>query len=152
MASLLPFMTDVAVIGAGLSGLSAANQLHLHNLAHPERNPVSYIVLEANDRVGGKTLSVPAFKADNSGSVDNDTVIVDMGAAWINEKLHPHIWDLMQRFELDDVIQNGEGKTILQNPKGTVAVPEGFSVRQTSPQLDLFSIEALDCSIDCIVD
>ncbi|GJC83623.1 amine oxidase [flavin-containing] [Colletotrichum liriopes] len=42
---------DVVIIGAGLAGLSAANDVR--------RNGLTCVVLEARDRVGGKTWSQP---------------------------------------------------------------------------------------------
>ncbi|KAJ0328441.1 hypothetical protein COL922a_013227 [Colletotrichum nupharicola] len=46
-----PVDVDVVIVGAGLSGLCAAVDIH--------KSGLSYVVLEAMDRVGGKTLSVP---------------------------------------------------------------------------------------------
>ncbi|KAM3523537.1 hypothetical protein NHJ13051_005043 [Beauveria bassiana] len=48
MVSPAPFV-NVIVVGAGLSGLRAATEIHDAGL--------SYVVLEAMDRVDGKTLS-----------------------------------------------------------------------------------------------
>jgi len=56
--------TEVAVVGAGLAGLETARQLH-------DRN-VDVRVLEARDRVGGRTLSQ---------ELDGD--MIDLGAQWI---------------------------------------------------------------------
>ena len=44
-------MLDVAIIGAGLSGLSLAAQLH--------QRGYSLAVFEARDRIGGRILSLP---------------------------------------------------------------------------------------------
>jgi monoamine oxidase len=55
---------DVAIVGAGLSGLVAARAL--------ERAGVRVAVLEARDRVGGRTLSRPLGGA-----------IVDLGGQWV---------------------------------------------------------------------
>lgn len=49
---------DVAIVGAGLSGLQAA--LDIQKAGH------SFMILEARDRVGGKTLTVP--RPDGKGN------------------------------------------------------------------------------------
>ncbi|KAG9988084.1 hypothetical protein KCU72_g21520, partial [Aureobasidium melanogenum] len=59
---------DVVVIGAGLAGLTAARDVI--------KSDLSCIVLEARDRVGGKTWSQQL--PDGKGTVD-------LGAAWIND-------------------------------------------------------------------
>jgi monoamine oxidase len=56
---------DVAVIGAGLAGLSAARRLH--------EAGAEVIVLEARDRVGGRTLSV----TEDGGR------LVEYGGQWV---------------------------------------------------------------------
>ncbi len=56
---------DVAVVGAGLAGLSAAREL--------ERRGRSVLVLEARDRVGGRTLN---------GEI-GDRAAVELGGQWI---------------------------------------------------------------------
>jgi len=58
---------DVVVIGAGLSGLEAARNIH--------RAGLSVLVLEAKDRIGGKERSV---SNDGNG-------FIELGAAWIND-------------------------------------------------------------------
>lgn len=64
--SLLPVRkADVVVIGAGLAGLSAARTL--------ARSSVDVLVLEARNRVGGRTWSRPA----------SDGTILDLGGQWI---------------------------------------------------------------------
>lgn len=60
---------DVLVVGAGLAGLSAALRLQQAGL--------SVQVVEARDRVGGRTLSVPLPGADDPGAV------LDLGASWV---------------------------------------------------------------------
>ncbi|KDR17146.1 amine oxidase [flavin-containing] A-like isoform X2 [Zootermopsis nevadensis] len=61
----------VIVIGAGLSGLSAAKLLHEHG--------VELVVLEASDRVGGRTLTqTPSEKAG-----DPHYGWVDLGASYV---------------------------------------------------------------------
>jgi len=56
--------TDVVIVGAGLAGLTAARQLVARN--------TQCVVVEARDRVGGRTLSQP---------LAGDTI--DLGGQWI---------------------------------------------------------------------
>ena len=57
---------DVVVLGAGLAGLSAAREL--------TESGLDFVVLEARDRVGGRTYTVPFEAAGCS---------VDLGAEWV---------------------------------------------------------------------
>ncbi|MEU0504493.1 FAD-dependent oxidoreductase [Nocardia sp. NPDC005998] len=61
---------DVAVIGAGLAGLAAARKLH--------RDRLEVVVVEARDRVGGRTLNHPL----------GDGKIVEVGGQWVGPGQH----------------------------------------------------------------
>ncbi|KAG5787854.1 hypothetical protein H9Q69_013076 [Fusarium xylarioides] len=113
-----PFV-DVIVIGAGLGGLQAAVDL--------DKAGLSYIVLEANDRVGGKTLSVPA-----SPKIDG---LVDLGAAWINDSNQKEMYALAQEFGFDLIVQRTEGLSLDQSDGTTHAIPYGQFGDFTDEQL-----------------
>lgn len=70
-------LPSVVVVGAGMSGLAAANRLAA------EGYPV--VVLEARNRVGGRTLSVP---------FGSQGATVDLGASWIHG-IHPAFQSLV---------------------------------------------------------
>jgi monoamine oxidase len=57
---------DVAVVGAGLAGLAAARSARAAG--------ASVVVLEARDRVGGRTLNEP---------LDGDGKVVEVGGQWV---------------------------------------------------------------------
>jgi len=61
----------VLVVGAGIAGLAAARRL--------TQAGVDVQVVEARDRVGGRTLSVPIPGADP----DDPAAVLDMGAGWV---------------------------------------------------------------------
>ncbi len=65
-ACKLSSKVDVVVIGAGLSGLSAAREL--------VKNDVSVLVVEARSRVGGRTYNQP---------VNTSGAIIDGGGQWV---------------------------------------------------------------------
>lgn len=72
---------DVAVVGGGASGLAAAREL--------TRCGLNAIVLEARDRVGGRTLS---------RTLDNG-VTIDVGGQWV-APTQQRVHSLIQEFSL----------------------------------------------------
>lgn len=105
---------DVVIIGAGLSGLRAAKEIHTAGL--------KYVVLEAMDRVGGKTLSLPASP--------NGAGVVDLGAAWINDTNQSEIYSLAQEFQFDLVKQRDHGDSVSRGPDGQIdKLPYGMPAK-----------------------
>ncbi|RHZ60123.1 putative flavin-containing amine oxidase [Aspergillus thermomutatus] len=92
---------DVVIIGAGLAGLSAAHDVL--------RAGLSCIVLEARDRVGGKTWSIPL--KDGKG-------MVDLGAAWINDTNQSKVYALAKRYGAEVIEQNTQGNAVLEDVNG----------------------------------
>ncbi|KAH9828076.1 Amine oxidase [Teratosphaeria destructans] len=95
---------DVVVIGAGLAGLTAAHEV--------VRAGYSCVVLEARDRVGGRTHT----KAVSGGDAN-----VELGAAWINDTNQSRMIALARRFGLDLIEQNTKGKCTLQDATGDLS-------------------------------
>lgn len=89
---------DVVVVGGGLSGLQTAHDI--------QRSGYSCVVLEARDRVGGKTWSQPT----KGGSV------IDVGAAWINDSNQSKMYALTKRFDLELIEQNTNGNCAAHVP------------------------------------
>ncbi|KAH6721126.1 hypothetical protein BKA61DRAFT_699537 [Leptodontidium sp. MPI-SDFR-AT-0119] len=95
---------DIAIVGAGLSGLQAAVDL--------QKAGLKTVVFESMDRPGGKTLSVSSvLKSANK---------VDLGAAWINDTTQEKVWALAQRFGLQTTEQRIEGWNFHRKSDGTV--------------------------------
>lgn len=91
---------DVVIIGAGLAGLTAAREVI--------RAGLSCIVLEARDRVGGRTYT---HKLDKG--------IIDLGAAWINDTNQSQMFALVEEFKLELVEQNTTGNAVLLDEDGS---------------------------------
>lgn len=102
-----PKQADVLVVGAGLSGLRAALGVQASGL--------SCIVVEAIDRVGGKTLTVPS-KHSGPG-------VSDIGGAWINDTSQSEMYQLLQKYGLHGEVQRAEGMNLVQVPDGIIAHP-----------------------------
>ncbi|KAH8900146.1 hypothetical protein GQ53DRAFT_869502 [Thozetella sp. PMI_491] len=104
-APALPAATedvDVVIVGAGLAGLSAAHAVAQAGL--------SFVVVEARDRVGGKTWSEP-LPGGRGG-------IVDLGAAWINDTNQSKVYELAKRYGAELIVQNTTGNAALQDFDG----------------------------------
>lgn len=85
---------DVVVVGAGLAGLYAAREL--------TRAGASVVVLEARDRVGGRTLS----RATRSGDM------IDLGAQWLGPG-QDRMFALAKEFGIDTFPQHFRGTKVL---------------------------------------
>jgi monoamine oxidase len=77
-------MLDVAIIGAGLSGLSLAAQLH--------QRGYSLAVFEARDRIGGRILSLPADAGKAASPFG-----FDLGPSWIWPEAQPYLAEFVRR-------------------------------------------------------
>ena len=84
---------DAVVIGAGLSGLKAADVLL--------RAGRRVIVLEARSRIGGRVMG---------GALDGH--VIDHGAQWVSPR-HGRLLGEARRFGLETVLQHADGRNIL---------------------------------------
>ena len=111
---------DVIIIGAGMAGLTAANALTTAGLR--------VIVLEARDRVGGRT-----FTADAAG------VPVDLGASWIHTPRGNPLTCLAGQVGVD----------VRRDPEEPIAVYEGL---QRQGILSLAEVAELDAAFTAFDD
>lgn len=83
---------DVIVVGAGFAGVSAAREL--------AREGMSVLVLEARNRIGGRTFVAP-FAGDR----------VELGGSWFHWE-QPHLWSEVTRYGM--AIEEAPGATAPQ--------------------------------------
>ncbi|RQS02766.1 FAD-dependent oxidoreductase [Burkholderia sp. Bp9002] len=95
---------DVVIVGAGLAGLTAARDLQLAGCE-------SFLVLEARDRVGGRTLNY------NVGG----GYVTEVGGQWIGPG-QTAVADLARELEVDTFPTYYEGKTVILGGNGRVEV------------------------------
>ncbi|KAI9346750.1 hypothetical protein DFJ73DRAFT_837398 [Zopfochytrium polystomum] len=108
--------SQTIVIGAGISGLTAATRCLDEGLA--------VLVLEARDRVGGRTLTQ---------TLDSENKIrVDLGGTWINPDIQPNIGGLVKSLGLTTLEQYDSGKSTIQMDNSTIDTYSG-AFPSTSP-------------------
>ncbi|PAA55226.1 hypothetical protein BOX15_Mlig027710g1, partial [Macrostomum lignano] len=99
---------DALIIGAGISGLVAAVRLL------ESRPAARLLVLEAKDRVGGRTLST-ALPSSGSGGTD----WWDLGGQWVGD-CQPRVCQLAEELGISRYQQFNEGRKLLQLADGRV--------------------------------
>jgi monoamine oxidase len=70
---------DTLIIGAGLAGISAARTIEAHNRSQAGGAAVTYTVLEAGDKIGGRVQTEKRSVAGNPHDV-----IINPGAQWLH--------------------------------------------------------------------
>ena len=107
--------TDAIVVGAGVAGLIAARDL--------VRSGKTVVVLEARDRVGGRTFS-QEFEGQR----------IDLGGQWIGAA-HHRLLRLADELGLQTFPQYGTGKKVLDRGDGKIRSFGGFL-----PRIGLFGL------------
>lgn len=90
---------DVVVVGAGLSGLSAAHEIIT------KHGNASVCVLEARDRVGGRLLS-------ETITIDGTEQQYDLGGQWVCRH-QTHVLKMLDLLGIGHFKQYNEGKSVL---------------------------------------
>jgi len=95
----VPARPDVAVIGAGLSGLLAAHLL--------ERAGLDTVLIEARSRFGGRILGLPSADGEHR---------FDLGPAWLWPEINPRLAYWLRELELPVFQQHGQGASLVEGP------------------------------------
>ena len=111
--------TDIVIIGGGISGLHTAYEL--------EKLGVSYVLLEARERLGGRILSKnydTKNSQSNSGSdpkYDADKPAYDLGPSWFWPG-QTNMESLIKELELQDSVflQQGNGESLYEDQQGNI--------------------------------
>ena len=109
----------VVIIGAGISGLSAASKLY-------KSGQVEVCVLEASERVGGRV---------HTGKIGDNTV--EFGAAWIHGTVDNPIFDLA--CDLQFILKSDRDKKWLS--EDTLEKPQSFATTHLQLRIDDQMIE-----------
>ncbi|GGP19687.1 flavin monoamine oxidase family protein [Silvimonas iriomotensis] len=92
----------IVIVGAGLAGLVAAQQL--------ARTGLRVTLLEARARAGGRILSEPVAGQQHRA---------DLGPGWYWPELNPRLAELVRQFDLADYPQWAQGASLREGADGT---------------------------------
>jgi monoamine oxidase len=126
---------DVIVVGAGFAGIAAARECRQLGL--------SVIVLEARDRVGGRTWRVP-FPPSNTP--------VELGGTWISRRHHAWVAREIERYGLEleeshaGAVDYRWGVDGAYQPRFPIAGDEMYELEQTWYEL-MRSARRIDASV-----
>jgi monoamine oxidase len=104
---------DVAIIGLGLSGLTAAYEII------SKKENVSVCGIEARDRVGGRLLTL----TENS-AITKEEVSADVGGQWVCDK-QIHVMKMIKLLGISTFKQYMTGKSVLHR-RGKVSQYSGI--------------------------
>jgi len=112
VASIDDRAADVAIVGAGLAGLAAARALRAEGR--------DVVVLEARDRVGGRTLNEPI----------GDGKVVELGAQWVGPT-QDRVLALMDELGLESFPTHAEGENLFE--RGGELTRYGGTIPKVNP-------------------
>jgi monoamine oxidase len=120
MSSNSTFDVDVVIVGAGLSGLTAAHTLS-------KQGATKFVVLEAKSRVGGRNFASELASASG-------LTVFDLGGQWLGPT-QVHVLKLAEELGLKTYEQYDEGINVLRLSDG-----RRRTFRGTIPSLNVFAL------------
>ncbi|KAL6702393.1 hypothetical protein ACN47E_002198 [Coniothyrium glycines] len=109
--------TTVAILGAGVAGISAAQALSNHSIK-------DFIIIEYNDEIGGRAKAASFGKNETNGG----SYTVELGPNWVEgvgraDGPQNPIWTLTQKWEVQSTLTN-RSSILTYNETGAVDLSE----------------------------
>lgn len=110
----------IAIVGAGLAGLTASHLLRQHGVSN-------HLLLEARPRWGGRILSTPGSAAQPHR--------FDLGPTWFWPSMQPAFSQFLHDLGLPRFAQHEDGTTVLERPGQPLQHLRGHSQAEPSMRL-----------------